>query len=1301
MTEDRDKVIVSDFLSIAGGVVRGGAPGDIDVVVRAEFIGDKLTVPADSVLLQVRNYIAERTEVDRHDLPIHIIPEPTGPHSDYIPLADLVLRFKPGAVVEVKSNRTANFIHFVGTGPSEPIHRDTRWNTATLVNISGVNLLVDAPSGIAERLAQMPDAVLVTHQHSDACSGVSELDATVYAPEQIGEHEVVLVVPGAPFRVKDVIVTPFRVVHGDVTTVGYRMEGSGIAVAVAHDIAEIPEESLKFFDGAIAVVDAAGWDHPVFDHWAVAEHLAELRDAGALYVYLTQVGRSVPEEPDLPAWAELAHDGMVVPLEKTEKALWPMKPAVPFYFENFSAAQMWEAWGHSHAPFAVEPKWNGWRFRVAIDEDGVRATTESGKDVSSYLVGVVKQLRLPGGPVELDGELLMVANGRIVPRHLMPAVLSARQVDWTAHPRFFDILSGGGVNKDTPYRERRKVLEKIVPEEFLTPITIVRNEQELERAFERFGFAPGSEGIVAKDLDSTITGGPSQSWSKVKRMLEVRARVVSAERKENGWSYDCEWADGHPTGKTMVTRIQAKPGDVVTVLCQELVQSGDTLKFQNAVVTDVNEGRPLTLQEAMRVVLEHANAKPARKLFAGGPMPFRGLGTKARLAGKILELFTDHEIYCEPFVGSLGFFARKPKVKGIQEIISDLDEVKYRCYRFLQRASEGQIAEVVDEIANVRPGRVVQEEVRHGKPRSDREAFRLMLLGNFFMRGREIPYPPFVSFNPNPGTYFALKHRLAGVKILHKDALDVIRSLRNNPNVLFYLDPPYATADHAVYYREQFDKQKFLELLELLKTIKGKFILSCYQRDLAGFKVPASWHVYRVRVYTITPHGGGHATNELLITNYEPEKGKWLESVRDRIVELPKVSETGKALVEEEEDEVKPGPTRSARAQASWEAKWHEYYPKTGVGQFIIQRHIRGLEEHEVKNPPPGHSVHYDIRMTAGDGRYLFGFTIFSDGSSQNLLESLLSGETLRCTPKQPQPIEWLEVGKGEPFISSPGEVGSTTQKYARFDAVDWGQYSAGTWNRHSVEVVIRGRKERPIRLLFQRIQPGVWTVRAGGDPIARHETVEQIRARLAKRGHEVFFYRDPLSDKPPLKVSIKGWLGKTVRQWPHLPWKIFLTLLPRLRSGAICYKIVGNLVILPVTNRFLDLQGDFVTKQAVQSLLEHPPRNATVRIAHKDGTDIADLIAFIPYKRFVFGIGKFRNTPKARFFKNFLARYPTGHPTIAPHGWATSIGFWGVRDPNDPSQIAELRLREVSILPAGTAANPWTTFPIDQKEEE
>jgi len=1091
MTDTEDLVLVRDFVSVAGGAVRDDNPGDIDVVVRAELIGDALTIPADSVLLQLRNLIARQSGVDRHDLPLHIIPEPTGPHSDYIPIADLVLRVRRPEVVEVKS-----------------------------------------------------------------------------ASEK----------PGAG-----------------------------------------------------------------------------------------------------------------------EASSWPMKPAVPFYFEHFSPDQMWEAWGHSHTPFAVEPKWNGWRVKLTVNENGTfRAVTESGKDVSQYFADIVRELDTKGKPVELDGELLMVANGQVVPRHLMPAVLSARKIDWIAHPRFFDVLSGHGVGGDTPYEDRRKALEEVVPEEYMTPVVVIGSKQELETAYDRLAFLPGSEGIVAKDLRSTLSAGPSQSWSKVKRMLEVRARVVNAERKENGWAYECEWADGKPTGKTMVTRIQAKPGDTVTVLCQELVPSGNSLKFQNAVVTDVNDGPAYTLQQAMRVMLEHANAEVARKYFAGGPMPFRGLGTKARLAGKILELFADHKIYCEPFVGSLGFFARKPKVEGIQEIISDLDEVKYRCYRYLQRASEAQIASVVDEVTSVRPGKEVQEIVQHGKPGSDREAFRLMLLANFFMRGREDPYPPFVPFKPDPRTYIVLKHRLSGVRILHRDALDVIRSLRNNPDVLFYLDPPYATARHAVYYSGQFDQQKFMELLELLKTIKGKFILSCYRRDLAGFKIPSSWQIYRVKVYTITPHGGGFTNRELLITNYKPEKGKWLKDVRDRIIALPKIDEVGKALKEEEEGEVEPGSTRSERAEATWEAKWHEYYPANGHGRFIVQRHIRGLTREEIDNPPEGHSVHYDIRMTAGEGRYLFGFTVFPETGIDDPWQALKDGETLRCTPKQPQPVDWLEIGKGEPFVSGPGEVGSTSQKYARFDAVDWGTYSAGVWNRHFVEVVLRGRRGSPLRLTFQRVEPGVWTARAGGEPIARRESLEQVRSRLARRGHDLFFYRDPLSEDKPVRVSLKSWLAKAVRLWPHLPWKIFLALLPRLRSGAICYKIVGDWIILPVTNRYLDLHGDFVTRSAVQSLVENQPTGVTVRVAHRDGTDIADLVAFIPHGKFVFGVGRFRDTPKARFLRNFLTAYPKGHPTIAPNGWATSIGFWGLRDPNDPSQIVKMVLREVSILPAGMAANPWTTFPIN-----
>jgi len=1094
---DTDLVLVSDFVSVAGGAVRDDNPGDIDVVVRAELIGDALTIPADSVLLQLRNLIAERSGIDRHDIPLHIIPEPTGPHSDYIPIADLVLRVKRPEIVEIKS--------------------------------------------------------------------------------------------------------------------------------------------------------------------------------------------------------------ATAPQEEGKSGSWPMKPAVPFYFEHFSPDQMWEAWGHSHAPFAVEPKWNGWRVKLTVDGDGsFRAVTESGKDVSAYFADVVKELNTEGEPVELDGELLMVAKGRVVPRHLMPAVLSGQKIDWAARPRFFDVLSGHGVSDDTPYEERRKVLEKIVPEEFLTPAVVVENKQELEAAYDRLAFLPGSEGIVAKDLRSTISAGPSQSWSKVKRMLEVRARVVSTEQKENGWVYECEWADGKPTGKTMVTRIRAKPGDTVTVICQELVPSGDSLKFQNAVVTEVNEGAPYTLQQAMRVMLEHANAKATRKWFAGGPMPFQGVGTKARIARAILELFPEHALYCEPFVGTLGFFALKPKIG--KEVIGDIDRAKIACYRFIQRASDAEIAEVVEEARRTPLTRETQRMLKEQTPRSGREAALFMMVGNRFYRGYEsVDWPPNHRRHRLPtGTYLALKRRLRGVEILNADAFDIIRRLRRRKDVLFYLDPPYPTSDVTeAKYKHPFTIGQFARLLELLKTIRGKFILSCEPDDVrkSGVKLPDTWHAFRVIAARLDDSGRGTRPHpELIITNFKPEKGKWLKEVQDKAEQIPHYRELERVVkaLTEETDDVLPGDTRSERAEATWEAKWQEYYPTDGHGRFIVQRHIRGLTREEVDNPPEGHSVHYDIRMTAGDGGYLFGFTVFSEEEVDDPWQALKDGKVLRCAPKQPQPIDWLEIGKGEPFVSGPGEVGSTSQKYARFDAVDWGTYSAGTWNRHFVEVVLHGRRGAPLRLAFQRIEPGVWTVKAGGEPVARRESLERIRSRLAQRGHEVFFYRDPLSDDRPVKVSLKSWLAKAVRRWPHLPWKIFLALLPRLRSGAICYKIVGDWIILPVTNRYLDLHGDFVTRSAVQSLVAHQPAGATVRIAHRDGTDIADLVAFVPHGKFVFGIGKFRNTPKARFLKSFLSAHPMGHPKVAPNGWATSIGFWGLRDPNDPSQIVRMVLREVSILPAGMAANPWTTFPID-----
>ena len=116
--------------------------------------------------------------------------------------------------------------------------------------------------------------------------------------------------------------------------------------------------------------------------------------------------------------------------------------------------------------------------------------------------------------------------------------------------------------------------------------------------------------------------------------------------------------------------------------------------------------------------------------------------------------------------------------------------------------------------------------------------------------------------------------RLKRVLILNDDALNVIRK-HDGPNTLFYLDPPYlhdtrvTTAD----YEHEMTRKDHCELLELLATIQGKFMLSGYHSALYDtFGEPFGWRIAELE--TDCKSSGekqkGRRT-EVVWMNYEPE----------------------------------------------------------------------------------------------------------------------------------------------------------------------------------------------------------------------------------------------------------------------------------------------------------------------------------------------------------------------------------------------------------------------------------------------
>src|SRR3546814_20154704 len=71
--------------------------------------------------------------------------------------------------------------------------------------------------------------------------------------------------------------------------------------------------------------------------------------------------------------------------------------------------------------------------------------------------------------------------------------------------------------------------------------------------------------------------------------------------------------------------------------------------------------------------------------------------------------------------------------------------------------------------------------------------------------------------------------RLQNCQIECTDALYIIRS-RDTPDSFFYCDPPYINSDCGNY--DAYTEQDYENLLKLLSTISGKFLLSSYSSTL-------------------------------------------------------------------------------------------------------------------------------------------------------------------------------------------------------------------------------------------------------------------------------------------------------------------------------------------------------------------------------------------------------------------------------------------------------------------------------------
>ncbi|NPV54521.1 MAG: hypothetical protein HPY71_13565 [Firmicutes bacterium] len=882
----------------------------------------------------------------------------------------------------------------------------------------------------------------------------------------------------------------------------------------------------------------------------------------------------------------------------------PSKPALIGYTEFFSADELWEKWASKRdVPLYISPKVDGFRCILQKAGDQVSIYFEDSKEERADKLSDLRDILLKGPDCIIEGELQAAKDGKFLAR---PQVFSVLSGGLEARPYVFlyDLLylEPEGDVHERPFSDRYALLKSLgkeLGEDFVVlPQVLVESEGEFKRVAKEMaswqpfrGAGLAIEGVVARRSDMPYTFGATDDYAKFKTWCEIKVKVLKVDKTANGYVYECALRDDETKkdvtlGKTFVSKEKlANEGDTLNVMVEELLLYPDgKVAWGKPYPMGPDRSRPAyTVVQAIDIarrgrVLKEISEKAVRQ-------PLSVIGGKTRLASKIIALFPPHKRYVEPYAGGAAVFWRKEPSE--EEILNDINQGIMAVYKFLQKASDRELQRFVDRDWVGRE--TTYRKLADWHPRAVEDlAYRTWYISRFGFRHAHSNANHFlhtengVQADVNIDRLKTLRERLQGVLLEDRDALEVIKKF-DSSDTLFYLDPPYPRGREERMYEDDGDIEHFRQLIEVLKDIKGKFILSCNRASLKIVDIPSKWKVRKVATrYTsdwTTP--GEKIRYELLVTNFDIKKA-------------------------EEEIPGDEGETRGERAEKFWQENWYKLYPKSGRGRFIVHEHWRGLSEDEVKLSREelikrGHSLHSDLRLES-DG-VLHGWTVFlgkAEDNATNRLISLPPDDNLQVVPKLVQPKGWLTF-EG---ISEPGEVGATTGKYARFDIVDSGTYEAGVWREHLFEYFLHGKKLKG-RLLVEFAPVGdrkVWLIDRPADqtPYAESHNLEDVVRELKEKGQKWLTWRKP-GERPRL-IDVGAFQIKKSASRKIVP-------IAKVDSAR---QIVYGIVLDPY---IVDSQGDWVPVLEVEKAAHGYMKSQLVGDQHEKKAD-AELVEswLVPY---------------------------------------------------------------------------------------
>lgn len=228
----------------------------------------------------------------------------------------------------------------------------------------------------------------------------------------------------------------------------------------------------------------------------------------------------------------------------------------------------------------------------------------------------------------------------------------------------------------------------------------------------------------------------------------------------------------------------------------------------------------------------------------------RYLGSKFRLAPKILPWLPPHKLYVEPFGGSAAVLSQKARCNS--EIYNDLDGEVVNLFRVLRSSQADELVRAISLTPYARDEHTLSYE------RSDdavERARRLLVRshmghgnnGSTFANRNGWRVDGVTNTNDVAGQWAQFPaqlviwiERFKGVQIENRPALDLVRKFAV-PNALLYVDPPYvpSTRSESVRwstgkcsYAHEMSFDDHVALLDALTASPAMIILSGYPSDL-------------------------------------------------------------------------------------------------------------------------------------------------------------------------------------------------------------------------------------------------------------------------------------------------------------------------------------------------------------------------------------------------------------------------------------------------------------------------------------